>query len=189
MRKYPWTFALIPIVMACEAPTTGPAFTTHPAESHGSHGVAMAAAGGGHYLLSGIADVKFSFSANQKEDGKASGQFRIAFSDSGFDYDIHGEVTCMTSDPVAGRAWIGGIVTRNRSTDPGLQTAIHQPGRDVWFRVLDAGEGHGAVDRTSFYGFEGAAGLITSAEYCAARIWPDDNARTWPVTSGNISVR
>jgi hypothetical protein len=174
--------------MACDAPATEPPLTTTPSESRGLHQIA-ATAGGGHYLLSGVADVQFSFLALQLGNGKAGGAFQIRFSDSGFFYDIAGKVTCVTSDPVAGRAWIGGIVLRNRSTDPALQTAIHQPGRDVWFRVLDVGSTPGAVDRTSFYGFEGAAGIITSEQYCAARIWPDDNARTWPVTSGGILVQ
>jgi hypothetical protein len=58
----------------------------------------------------------------------------------------------------------------------------------VWFRVLDGGEGHGAIDRTTFLGFEGGGGTITSAEYCAARIWPVANARTHAVIQGNIQV-
>jgi hypothetical protein len=102
--------------------------------------------------------------------------------------DVHGRVTCVAVDSENHRAWVGGVVTENRS-DPDLQEAIHQPGRDVWFRVVDYGSGNDAQpDRTSFLGFEGAAGLITSAEYCAARIWPEEDARTHPVTSGNIRV-
>ena len=154
-----------------------------------SLGVALSATGGGFYVIPVNVPIQFSFSASQRPDGEAAGEFHIAFSDSGFEYDINGTVTCMASEPSTGRAWIGGVVTSNTSTDPDLQTDIHEVGDDVWFRVLDAGEGHGAVDRTSFLGFEGAAGLTTSAEYCAARIWPDDNARTWPVINGNISVR
>ena len=64
-----------------------------------------------------------------------------------------------------------------------------QPGRDVWFRVLDSGEGQSEPDRTTFLGFEGDADIITSQEYCDLAIWPDDNARTSPVTEGNIQVR
>jgi hypothetical protein len=56
--------------------------------------------------------------------------------------------------------------------------------------VLDSGEGSAATaDRTSLFGFTGAAGIQTSPEYCAAQLWPDDNARTHPVTNGNIQVR
>jgi hypothetical protein len=35
----------------------------------------------------------------------------------------------------------------------------------------------------------GFVGAIESSEaYCAMRIWPDDNARTHPVTSGQITL-
>ena len=63
-------------------------------------------------------------------------------------------------------------------------------GRDVWFRVLDGGEGAAAPpDRTTIFGFEGDRDVITSAEYCAARLWLDNNANTHAVTRGNIQVR
>jgi hypothetical protein len=29
---------------------------------------------------------------------------------------------------------------------------------------------------------------VTSEEYCQLQIWPDGNARTWPVESGNIVI-
>lgn len=145
--------------------------------------------GGGHYDVLGL-DVQFAVGAVRGPDGGASGRFHITADEGGgLTVDFSGTVTCLTVDPVNRRAWIGGVVTANRSTDPDLLTEIHEPGDDVWFRVRDAGAGQGVVDRTSFYGFKGAAGIQTSAEYCAARIWPDNDARTWPVTSGNISVR
>lgn len=145
------------------------------------------ATGGGHYDIAGLV-VQFAFSAVQLSDGKAAGQFHITADEGGgLTVDVAGAVTCLAVDPVNRRAWIGAVVTKNTSTDPDLQADIHQPGRDVWFRVLDAGEGSGVIDRTTFTGFQGAAGFETSAEYCAGRPWPADNARTWPVT-GNISV-
>jgi len=152
----------------------------------------IGASGGGYYSLSGL-PVQFAFSAVQSPQGEAAGQFHI-FADegAGLTIDIAGEVVCMAEDPVNHRAWIGGVVTRNTSTDPDLQTDIQQVGDDVWFRVRDGGEGvntDAAGDRTSFTGFKGAAGIQTSQEYCDVRLWAPDNARTWPVTSGNISVR
>jgi hypothetical protein len=45
------------------------------------------------------------------------------------------------------------------------------------------------MDRTTFMGFEGGGGIITSEEYCDLQIWPDENARTSPVTQGDIQVR
>ena len=173
------------LVSACDR-GSGPA---EPALQASVNAVSAWATGGGHYLLSNVVDTEFSFSASQSDGGKANGAFHVKLEDAGFTYDIHGAVTCLAVDALNRRAWIGGVITRNETTDPDLQQDIHQVGRDVWFRVLDAGEGHGAVDRLTFYGFEGGGGIITSEQYCAARIWPDDNARTWPVTSGNISVR
>jgi hypothetical protein len=67
--------------------------------------------------------------------------------------------------------------------------AIHQPGRDVWFRVVDNGEGGDQVDRTTVFGFEGAAGFITSEAYCLGQPWAAGDANTWPVASGNIQTR
>ena len=43
-------------------------------------------------------------------------------------------------------------------------------------------------DRSTFMGFEGAAGFFTSEAYCLGQPWPEGDARTWPVTSGNIQV-
>jgi hypothetical protein len=105
--------------------------------------------------------------------------------------DFHGSVTCLAFDETNHRAWIGGVITENRSTDPAFLLDLHQPGHDVWFRVVDYGEGANAQqpDRTTFMGFENTPGIPTSAFYCALKPWPDDDARTWPVTHGNIQVR
>lgn len=145
--------------------------------------------GEGHYDILGL-DVQFSYAAEQAGEKKAKGEFRVrADEGGGLIVDFSGKVTCMAVDPVNHRAWIGGVVKDNASTDPDLLTDIHQHGDDIWFRVLDVGAAPGLVDRSSFIGFKGAAGIQTSAEYCAARIWPDNNARTWPVTQGGIEVR
>jgi hypothetical protein len=109
---------------------------------------------------------------------------------AGFTVDFSGEVTCMAVDPVNHRAWIGGVVTENRSDDPNHGLEIHQPGSDVWFRVVDYGEGAAAQpDRSSVYGFEGAAGVTTSAEYCALQLWPAGDVNTFELLEGNLQVR
>jgi hypothetical protein len=156
----------------------------------GDNGVTLSATGGGHFLISGTFDVAFSFSANQKDNGTANGQFRMSVELGGLPIDFHGEVICLVVDSANGRAWVGGVVTQNNSEHPSFTTPIHQPGRDVWFRVLDNGEGGNSdMDRSTFMGFEGGGGIITSEEYCELQIWPDENARTSPVTQGNIQVR
>jgi hypothetical protein len=136
----------------------------------------------------GLAD--FVFSVHEKSDGTVRGEFSMFRIRNGLTSDFDGIVTCVSSDPLTNRAWVGGVITANRSTDPGQQTAIHQPGRDVWFRLVDNGEGsEAAADRITVLGFEGAAGIITSAQYCATKPWLAADANTFPVVSGNIQVR
>ncbi len=163
---------------------------TEAQSGDGDQGVIASSTGGGHFLVAGFLDVVFSLNAKHKSDGTANGQFRFSVELGGLPIDFHGEVICLTVDSVNGRAWIGGVVTQNNSEHSAFTDAIHEPGRDVWFRVLDSGEGNGSdVDRSTFLGFEGSGDIITSEEYCAAAIWPDDNERTSPVIEGNIQVR
>lgn len=145
------------------------------------------ASGGGHYLVAASLDVQFAFSAVQYADGRVAGAFHDITNDGLGLVDFDADVTCLAVDPELGRAWIGGVITANRSTSPDFTDAVHQPGHDIWFRVLDSGREERRQDRRTFDGFEGA--IPSSAVYCATRPWPPDNARTWPVTRGNITVR
>ena len=152
------------------------------------------ATGGGQYtiVLGSGAELpaRFSLSGIQTSpDGStAKGRFHHVVDFFGEKIDFKGALTCLTIDRENGRAWIGGVVTHNTSeAEPWASGDIFQPGKDVWFRVLDSGEGTGSHGRTTFVGFEGGAGIITSAEYCDLAIWPDDNARTWGV-QGNVQV-
>ena len=153
--------------------------------------VAASASGGGQAQLpAGFSLLNFGFAANDRGDGSAVGQFRQHYESAGGIVDFHGTVTCVSFDAANNRAWIGGVVTQNNSTHPAMMGAIHQPGRDVWFRVVDNGQGQDAnPDRTTVLGFEGAAGILTSAAYCATQPWAANDANTWAVVSGNIQVR
>jgi hypothetical protein len=136
-----------------------------------------------------VGTAEFFFLAAQYGNGPARGVFRMVRQRAGFNVDFLGVVTCMTVDPVTHRAWIGGIVVINNSDDPNHTLDIHQPGQDVWFRVVDNGEGAGAPpDRSSVYGFKGAAGIQTSAEYCAVQPWPAGDANAFELTDGNLDV-
>jgi hypothetical protein len=148
------------------------------------------ARGRGLYELAGTSGVHFSFNAVQNEDGTASGHFRQVTALATGTVDVEGKVTCLAIDPQFGRAWIGGVVKRNASTDPSYATdPTTQPGQDVWFRAVDFDPATGtAEDRSTFLGFAGSAGFLTSAAYCAGRPWPPDNARTHLVTKGRIEV-
>jgi len=176
---------------ACEQTATdslAPTPTTDPRIARSSTPQNEAAIGSvrgsGQYDIGGLI-VDFSFDAEIEENGKGDGEFRI-FADEGdgLTVDFEGKVTCLAVDAVNRRAWIGGRVKSNASTDPTLQAKIHRPGHDIWFRVLDDPAG----DRSTFVGFEGSAGFITSADYCAGQPWPADNARTWPVVAGGITI-
>jgi hypothetical protein len=144
-------------------------------------GVGQLVTGGGQFEHPVFGTVTFSFTAVRHVDGSVSGRFEQNQSDLGLTYK--GDVTCFAVDPVNHRAWIGGVLTQSNDPDP-----VAEVGDDAWFRVLDLGSSTAGPDRSTFLGFEGAGGIITSDEYCAARIWPDANARTWPVEQGNIVI-
>lgn len=144
--------------------------------------------GKGTFSLAG-SPVQFNVEASQEPHGNVHGTFHQFLDEGeGLTADFDAEVTCVTHDPVNHRAWIGGKVTANRSTDPDLIGGIHAVGQDVWFRVLDNGNRWHVPDRSTFLGFQGAAGFNTSADYCAGQPWPAENARTWPVTDGDIHI-
>jgi hypothetical protein len=151
-----------------------------------SEGVVRAASGGGHFLFSGFLDVQFGFSAVAKADGTAQGSFHQSYTLEGLTTTYWGTVTCLSVDTATQRAWIGGVLTKVDSDDPGAR----EVGEEVWFRVVDYDDdepGDDPADRSTVFGFTPL--FESSAAYCAGRPWPADDARTWPVISGNISVR
>jgi len=179
------------IVVACDAGPTRDDPVVGPSLARG--GNAAHSAGGGTFDAGVV--VHFSYNATGFADGSAVGSLHFATVLGGLPIEFKGKVICMAVDQENNRAWIGAVVTENRSTHPSFTMAIHDPGRDVWFRLVDYGNGGGGTaDRTTFLGFEGAAGIITSQEYCEAKIWPGPpedvvDARTGPLLSGNLVVR
>jgi hypothetical protein len=166
--------------------TIDPALTALP-------GVTGTASGGGNFDA-GV-DVSFAFGVVQFNDFHALGVFRFHTILGGELVDFTGRATCLTIDRENDRAWIGGVVTKNRSTHPSFTQPINDVGRDIWFRVVDYGHGRRATqpDRTTFVGFEGGAGIITSLEYCETQPWPGppedvEDARTNALTRGNLLV-
>lgn len=172
------------LAMGCVAPTgpEAPSGIMAPAQQPVAAGIVQQVTGGGQFVHPDFGVVTFSFTALRDDDGGVTGRFQQHQPAFGFTYK--GDVTCFAVDPVNHRAWIGGVLTHTNDPDP-----ITEVGDDAWFRVLDLGASSTGPDRSTFLGFEGGGGIITSEEYCATRIWPDDNARTWPVEHGNISIR
>jgi hypothetical protein len=149
--------------------------------------------GGGivDFSAAGVGNGYFAFNAVVKGDGSVEGRFHQRRETGATVVDFSGIVTCLTIDPVLRRARIGGIVTENHSTNPNFLTANHELGDDVWFRVEDGGEGAGAIDASTSYGFKPTL-VNTSAEDCALPFtglpwW--NPASTFPLRSGNIQIR
>lgn len=186
--------ALTFTLAACDAGTdvAGPDLPAAKVSELAGSGVNGTSTGGGHLLVSGFLDVEFSMSAVQTSpDGSATGRAHHSVEFQGELVEFHTQVTCVTFDEENGRAWIGGVITENNSTHPFWTSDRNEVGDDIWFRVVDYGEGETAAqpDRSTFVGFEGDAGIITSPEYCDVQPWPADDARTSPVTEGDIQVR
>lgn len=187
-------FVVIPIVTAvgCEVSTVSDP-SPRPGvrlSASGENGIVLNSSGGGHYLLQNTFDVQFAYTAKRLANGTTQGKFHESLLVDGETVAFSGDVICMALDPVNHRAWIGAVITKNNSTHPDFQEWYHQPGEDVWFRVVDYGEGSAAPpDRKTFMGFENTPGIPTSEIYCQLQIWPADDARTWPVTEGNIQVK
>ena len=158
----------------------------------GQRAALTASAGGGKYTVvsaSGdLAEMEFGYGAVVATNGRARGQLFHVGTFQGETIEFLGEVTCLAVDAVKHRAWIGGVITKNLSTHPTYRDSVWaQPGEDIWFRVLDADPLEtGEPDRTTFVGFEGS--IPSSEAYCRDRMWPEGNARTWPVL-GNVVVK
>ena len=191
MKQRYIAFAAVGVAFVLTACDTNAPTTIQSNASAASNAVESKTTGEGTAQLpAGFTTMAFAFSARVKADGSASGHFTEKYASANGVVDFDGEVTCVGFDPVNNRAWVGGVITRNGSTNPAMQTAIHQVGRDVWFRVVDNGEGSGAAnDRTTVFGFTGAAGITTSAQYCAVKPWAAGDANTWAVIEGNIQVK
>jgi hypothetical protein len=180
MRADRWISALLLGVAACaepSAPADGRSHETSMLSAAG--GVSQSVSGGGQFVHPDFGTVTFAFTAQRLPDGRVIGRFQQH--QPAFDVTYKGDVTCFAVDPVNHRAWIGGVLTQSNDPDP-----VALVGKDAWFRVLDLAGGD--LDRSTFLGFEGGGGILTSAEYCQRQIWPDDNARTWPVEQGEITI-
>jgi hypothetical protein len=193
-KKHLYLFPAILAIAACDAsqpadPTTSPLFA--------SSRQVVAHANGEGVVNVGV-PMSFSMTALLRADGSATGEAFHFASLGATVIEFRTRVTCVSFDAVNNRAWIGGVITENNSTDPVRLQERNQVGRDIWWRVVDYGNGlSGTVDRSTFLGFTGDAGFETSADYCAGQPWPGPNdtppqpvdARTSPLVSGNITVK
>ena len=117
----------------------------------------LSVTGAGQLQLSDGTLIQFAYAALQDDHGHVAGQF--VQRQPGLVY--FGRVTSLAVDSVNHRAWVGGVIVH--SNDP---TPDHLVGDDIWFRVVDYGHGN-PPDRSTVFGFKGAAGFDTPAAYCA----------------------
>ena len=150
-----------------------------------SEGVQPRTNGGGHYTIPGGFDLEFAFSALVLPNGRTEGNFHHRGTVDGELIDFRSNVTCLSVDSVNHRAWIGGVITENRSTHPQFTTEVHEVGHDIWFRVQDNGPGQAdpQPDVTTIVGFEPI--FPSSQAYCDGQPWRTTNV--WPV-QGNLTV-
>jgi hypothetical protein len=197
MRTACQLLLLLPLA-ACGQPD-GPTMPDATASRSGDHanngnGVIVMVKGRGVVDLSALASQGFTnpvffINAKLKADGRALGHFRQSRARNGLTVDFAGRVTCMTIDKALGRVRVGGVITENNSTDPAFLTENHEVGDDVWFRLVDGGEG--GTDASTTYGFKPTL-VNTSAEYCALPFeglpwW--NPASTFPLLSGDINIK
>ena len=190
MRPIAATFVLSLAVCfaGCQSPTS-PAAESPLAGGNGpqnSEAVQVRAIGGGHYTIPGDIDLEFAFSALVLPNGRAEGNFHHQGVAEGELIQFSAEVTCLSIDAVNHRAWIGGVITENRSTHPQFTTPVHQVGHDIWFRVQDNDSVAPSTtpDVTTIVGFESPT-IPSSQFYCDTQPWRSNNV--WPVR-GNVSV-
>jgi hypothetical protein len=191
------TVAAILLLSACDAGPNviGPEPAALALSKH-ANGVTARASGGGHFsgqFFPGVPG-RLAFTAIQRDPttGEADGRYHFSVSDDGLAVRIRGRITCMTVDPEnPGRAWIGGVITKNESEHPLYTGPTSEVGRESWFRVVDYGEGANASqpDRASFIFVEPTGGFTSARAFCDARLWFPEDRLTNPMLTGNIQVR
>ena len=187
------TLRSLGLIMTGVAIWAGGAVSVAPMENAGSIGIVQNSAaaspvvaqvmGSGHVLRNLTGDdelTTFSYSAVARADGTAQGEYEYHFRAA--DFFIHGTVTCATVSGNAG--WVGGVIDSIVSADPADQSLV---GTEIWWRVVDNGEGaNRPPDQTTSLLFAVQGLPITAASWCR-----DQNVRgvLRDVLNGNIQVR
>jgi hypothetical protein len=119
--------------------------------------------------------INISFDARVAPNGRASGNWHQQFRSRVPESRVFVKVTCMTV--VGNEAWMAGYATQ-----AGGEANI---GRPFGLRVVDNGEGAGAVDQMTRMIWEGGLGGGAS-DYCENM---PTTHKLWPLAAGNIQVR
>ena len=178
------------LIMAGIALWAAGAVAVEPREKADSTGIAQASSpvvarvmGSGHVMrnLTGEDELTtFSYNAVARADGTAHGEYEYHFRAA--DFFIHGTVTCASVSGNAG--WVGGVIDSIVSGDPADQSLV---GTEIWWRVVDNGEGAGqAADLTTSLLFAVPGLPITAESWCRNQ---DVRGVLRDVLNGNIQVR
>ena len=133
----------------------------------------------GRGIAKGPDDMTFMLNATLYKDESVGGKFSYSASGDAGTLDIEAEITCASLDNEAGRAWVGGKVTRNGSTDPRFAGAT-----EVWMRALDR---NSQRIQPLVSGPLLAAGKIkTASDYCNKKPWSDEDL--YVVDPGALAV-
>ena len=175
------TLRSLGLIMTGIAIWAGAAVTVEPMENADS--IVAQVMGSGHVMrnLTGEDELStFSYSAVARADGTAEGEYQYNFRAAGF--FIHGTVTCASVSGNAG--WVGGVIDSIVSPDPADQSLV---GTEIWWRVIDNGEGaNQPADQTTSLLFAVPGLPITAESWCRNQ---DVRGVLRDVLSGNIQVR
>lgn len=123
----------------------------------------------GRGIAKGPADMTVMFNANAYKDESVDGTFSYSASAEAGTIDIEAEIICVSLDNEAGRAWIGGRITRNDSTDPRF---AGEPGNEAWMRAAD----RNADKKQPLVSGPLTAGdkIENASDYCNEKPWSEE---------------
>lgn len=180
MLRFFLSLSVVATLAACDTgPTEPPVAESAIAPSFAASGGVLASARGAGHISQGDSDRRvFSFAAQQRADGSATGQFTLLITNSILGSEnpsvtrVEAEVTCMSSG--GNIAWVGGVV--KNSTNPAWI------GMETGWAVEDNGEGANGFDAISLMNIPGPPGLAQAV--C------DSQTRNpnLPVEQGSVQV-
>ena len=170
----------ITLLAGCADPAAPPGRA--PSLSSAAEDAGPIVTGAGHIIRdlgAGPELTTFSYNAIRRGGGDVGGHFQYNLRVG--DVTISGHVTCTTT--VGNVAWIGGVIDKVKSADPADQSFV---ATDVWWRVVDNGEGaDDPPDLSTSLLLTLPGTTITAESWCR-----DQPVLGFlrPVNSGNITV-
>ena len=129
------------------------------------------------------APVPLTFMVNVSvfENDSVEGSFSYSATSTSGSLDIEAQVQCTALDHDAGKAWVGGKLTRNGSTDPRYTAEI---GSDVWIHLLD--RNLDSLPPMVSAPTMRSATVRSAADFCKRRPWSDEEL--YIVEAGALAI-